>query len=341
MIKKKITIKDIALAAGVSNSTVSIVLGRRGDNLVISQETQERVRDIADKLGYHRNELAYQIKSGKTKAISFFVYGHAEHLLRIFSGLVNKAQQFGYCCKLHETGTVPGEKCKRLYSEILAMRPEAVVIHPTIPEREYLLKLAEAMGILVGCADRTVQEYFPLTVYSNSFHGEYEACKYLYQCGHRRIGFLGDFSMEYTNERYRGFIQAVTDYQIECLKNWIVSGSEAITELMMEIKNNPQTMPTAFCCSSDYLALALIMKACNFGIKIPDQLSVVGYGGLDFIHYAFPEITSIEQDFEKIGKTMAAGIINRLKNTKIPDESIAVNCKIIAGESVKDIRQNI
>lgn len=332
-----VTIKDIAEACGLSYSTVSIVLGERTTRLKVREETRDKVRAAAAKLGYTRNVLAQQIKTGKTGVIALIGGSLSEeYIFRIFSGAVEVAQEHGYSCRIYAANREVG-RLREFYDRIMETRPEAVLFHASLPERGYLLKAAAAIRIPAGSMDRKIPEETALTVASDTYSGEMLAVKKLYRYGHRKIGFLADRAEnEYVVARLEGFRAGMLACGLDVNANWLWHCGKETGGILKVLHGNDA--PTAICCSSDFLALTLLAQAQNAGMRIPADLSIIGYGGLSFTGQTVPKLVTVSQDFEKIGSTAAAHIIQLINNPSAAPETILLPGNLLNSGTIKRIK---
>lgn len=330
-----VTIKKIAEDANVSVSTVSIVLGRRADQLKVSDATREKVLNSAKKLGYCRNLLASQMQSGKTRIFSFLAPEHNDYIMQIFSGVVHQAQQLGFYCRFYEIMQDP-EESHRLYYEVLGMRPEAIILHAALPECDYFLEQANALGIPVACVDRIPKKPVQVAVVSDSIEGTVKMVDYLYTMGHRRIGYVSHpmNRWEFARLRRQGFIQGMKKHHCRIVPEWNLDQPEQLEEYLKKIRTAPDAMPTAVCCFSDFIALELMMKAQRLGISIPEDLSVMGYGALRFCDSMSPGLVSMDQHFFELGQKAALLIHDSLSRKNNDPVVQMVPPSIHAGESV-------
>ncbi len=330
-----VTIKKIAEDANVSVSTVSIVLGRRSDQLKVSAATQKKVMESAKKLGYCRNLLASQMQSGKTRIFSFLAPEHNDYIMQIFSGVVHQAQQLGFYCKFYEVMQDP-EESHRLYYEVLGMRPEAIIIHAALAECNYFLEQANALGIPVACVDRIPERAVQAAVVSDSVEGMVKMVDHLYAMGHRRIGFFSHPTeqWEFARLRYQGFCKGMTKHRCKIIPEWNIDLPDLMGDYLKKIKDSPESMPSAVCCSSDFIALELMMKAQRIGLVIPEDLSVMGYGALRFCDSMSPRLVSMDQHFFELGEKAASLVYDYLSRPKSKPLIQTVIPTIHPGESV-------
>ncbi len=331
-----VTIRDIAQAAQVSCSTVSIVLGNRSDKLKVSERTRERVLAASRELGYYRNALASQIQTGKTGVIAVVAtYIDMEYVLRVFAGIVRGAQP-EYSCRLYDATKLSDHIRLQLFNQVLESRPEALLVHASTPDRGKLLKMAHELKLPVGCFDRAVDDDFDVVVGSDVAMGEAAIVEYLVANGHRKIGFVGDDfkSLEYSQARFNGFEAALAKFGLKPFPGWCFDGEEASHAFQEKFFATPENRPDAVVCSSDYLALEVMTGAYEGGAKIPRDLSITGFAGLEFCGRTRPAITTVSQEFEDLGARLAKRIIARIHTPGLPPERLLVPTVIRRGGSV-------
>gem|GEM_PF-1115741 len=307
--KIMVTIKDIACEAGVSYSTVSVAIGNRKTKLPLAPATKELVLATAKKLGYRRNALAEQIRTGRTKTISFFtVDASQEYVTRILLGVMEKADIFGYSVRVCNIGA---ENPRETYDRMLEMRQDAVIAIGKLPEQQYLVAEAHKLGIPVANADCELDSGFDFCVYSDSEHGEFEATEYLYSLGWRDFLFVSDDvpRHRYVENRRRGFDKALAKHS---LKGRIIETPEAIPEFL----RTAGKIRAAVVCSSDFVALKFIVSALAAGFKVPEDFAVIGFGALDF--HQTMEMSTISQNFEEIGRISAKAVLERAAKPSPP-----------------------
>lgn len=337
-----VTIKDIARESGVSYSTVSVVIGNRTTKLPLSEKTRIKVLNAATRLGYHRNALATQIQTGKTGFVSFISpeVNH-EYIFKIFTGASVEAMSHGYTVKLHELpsgeNVLDSENIRKLYNSIFELRPEGIIFVRDIPDFEYMNKIAKQLGIASACANSVKSFGLDVTIYPNSICGEIKAVEYLHSLGHRNFCFISDEkTRNYALFRQNGFIQAVEKYKIPLKKEWIFEedyrNNNKIDLFLGKIMKAPEK-PTVACCASDYIALQVILSASRLGIDIPGELSVMGYGDIEFTKFLTPSISTVSEHFDVMGRTAFRRLLAHIKDKSLAPESFVLPVSVIKRDS--------
>jgi DNA-binding LacI/PurR family transcriptional regulator len=289
------TSNDVARCAGVSQSTVSLVFSGKGKGRV-SEATAERVRDCARELGYRPNAAAQALRLGASRAVALLVPDMTNPFFsRVLRGAQRAAADAGYIVILVDTrndrhwesqsfealraGPVDGY----LLFEVAA--PDALG-----PEENVVLMEAEA--------PRRPSVRF------DGEGGAAAAFQHLLDLGHRRIGHLG------------AAFRALTFEQREHARQKVLSAAgldpdtlpRVLTPITIEdARQNAHTLlddkPTAVFCDDDVIASGVYLAARDRGMKIPDELSVVGFDDMEFARVLEPPLTTVALDAELLGST--------------------------------------
>ena len=167
-------------------------------------------------------------------------------------------------------------------------------------------------------------------VFSDDFNGEKLAVDRLYELGHRKIAhFTSKLNDGFARIRYDGFCSAIKTHGLKLLDNPVEVDDqyeEISEELVARIERILRKYrPTAICCGSDPLAMKVLNIATAAGIKIPKELSIVGFAGLDYTHWTIPPLTTVRQPFVEMGKTAAEILFSEIKHkTPIREEKLPV-----------------
>ncbi|MCX7917307.1 MAG: substrate-binding domain-containing protein [bacterium] len=178
--------------------------------------------------------------------------------------------------------------------------------------------------------------------------GIIKAIGYLYNKGHRKISLFGMKPLGiHQKERLEGYIEGLKIFGLEIKEEYInlperkIGGTEEINEYARQTLKNWFSMkerPTAVITFGDIYALSLIGESAKIGIKVPDELSIIGFDNIINCLYSNPTLTSIEQPLEEMGKKAVELLIERIKNPDKKIEKIIFDVEIIERESVKEVR---
>lgn len=321
--KGMVTVKDIAREAGVSYSTVSVAIGNRKTRIPIAPATREKVLAAARKLGYRRNGLSDQMRTGQTKTISF-VMGSCpqEYELKVLLGVQRAACEQGYFVRVWQVTGDP----ESAYEKMLEMPQDAVILSGAGPRQEYLVRELRKLNVPLACADCKIDLGFDVSIYSDAERGEMEAVEYLYEKGIRHFVFVSDDPEKhsYVAARKSGFEKALA---LHHLKGMCFERPERIPELPAQLREKP----VGIVCSSDFIALRFAIAALSAGFRIPADFRMIGFGCLDF--QAIMKFPTVSQNFEKMGECAARKVIARI-GVSLPPENLRIPTTIVEPEAI-------
>lgn len=334
-----VTIKDVARLAGVSPATVSIVLNGKGK---VSEETRKKVEEAAQKLGYRPNIVARSLVRGKTNTILLCAFIKEQEKLSAFYGeLINRL-----LAAISREG----------YYLQIVVKGEFFNGHP-LDKREALLNIARNSlfeGLVVlshwpihySEVSDLVKENFPFVIVNQRVEGEgvsyvdidhyggaKEAVKYLIEKGHRQIAHLrGPREHRHAEERYRAYIDTLLDFGIPIKKEYVVegnfrrmSGREAMEKLLQI-----SPLPTAVFAANDKMAIGALQVAKERGIKIHDDIAIVGFDGIEAVKYTDPPLPTVEQPLGELGKVAAELLVESIKGGEV--RKIVLPCRLTEWE---------
>lgn len=296
------TMKEIARLAGTSTATVSRALS---DPHLVSPQTLDRVMDAVRRAGYTPNLLARNLRRMESRAVVVIVPDIANPFFpEIVRGIEEVAHRSGYCVLLGDTQGQPHRE--RAYaSMVLERRADGLIIlSGRVPEPlpEYLALRPDSVPIVMAC--EYVDDSDLPTVIIDNRRAAQTATEHLLTLGHRDIGFIaGPAGNVLTRDRLEGYRQAlgaaglVAAEQVATGDFSIISGIRAAQDLLAR-----RPRPTALVCSNDEMALGAIQFAKQSGLRVPHQLSVVGFDDIRFAAVSDPPLTTISQPREEIGR---------------------------------------
>lgn len=337
----RVTSRDVAALANVSQSTVSRVLNPGSDITMISDETAERVRTAAEELGYSPNPIARALRGERTNMIGLIV---REITDPFFAGLIQilnlEARTNQLNVVLGYARSDPGEGLQM--ARVLDSRQvDGVIFLGDLREdQDYLQSYIKENHPLVAlCRGRKIPG-LP-TINCNNKLGIQILMNYLRELGHCKIAYIDGGWFGDVLERREEFLR-ISREDPECSHfKWIKAsdddfggGYQVIEELLAL---EPQ--PTAVIGSSDTLAVGLIKAAHDKGMKIPDDISVVGFDDITIARFIEPSLTTIRQPIEDMGKKAIEILIKRIEGETLSDEEsfIEMPPKLVIRKSARSI----
>lgn len=336
MAKGKPTIHEIALALGVSSATVSRALNN-GDARV-SNATRQKVRKMAEKMGYQPNVVAASLRKGHSNIIGIIVpVANRVFFSSIIRGVEEEVKKHGYnviICQSYESLENEREDVNTLMSAQVA----GILISPsreTSTEVDHLLKVIKSGKVLV-MFDRTLQSVPASSVSIDDFQGAYNMVNHFVKQGRFNIAcFYGNPDVSVFKERRRGYLTAMADNNLEVPKDFLMrvasdvdEGKKAAEKLMsLEIK------PDAILSCSDFSALGAMqwLKANDY--DIPGDVCIAGFGNDPFTEYVTPTMTSIDQKSIEMGRAAATLFLEEMKAETKDHRRVLLPPELILRES--------
>ena len=342
MLHNKPTIKDVAIQAGVSTSTVSHMLnGTR----FVSDDVTKRIKQAIQNLNFKPNPVARSLRSGKSGFIGFIVSNLENYFyLSIAKGIEKTIEANGYRLMILDSAD---SKEKEMYNvESLFTRGiDGLIIAPTYPDFEYLKKVTRPDYPLVFI-DRQPSNYKADTILLENVEAAYSATKYLISMGYKTIGFLaihfGVNKMDETiKERVDGYKLAIKEAGIQNLDNLIkVSAGKAFTMNVLQhvetyklteqlIKQKVQ----AILCGNSIATVGTYSYLRDKKIRIPQDVSLITFDDDLWLRLTTPAISSVVQPAESMGAIAAQRLLRRLEGEDLPFECLRLKAEIILRES--------
>lgn len=322
-----VRMSDIARRVGVSRATVSAVLNEHHEKLGIKPETADRIRAAAEKLGYFRNEMAVAVKTGQNAVIGCITVGlEQEWIARVATGLLETAQEAGYLIKI--VNLKRSEGCLDSLRKLVRQRMAGVFCcnaHPPRLQAQEFRQLCARYNmptVAINSSD-LVGGYH---LRSDDLQGTELAVAHLWKLGHRRIAHMtGDPTSMTGPFRRDGFLKAMKVRGIKVARNDLVPGSydPALAETAaLRFLQRDKKLPTAIFCANDEVAAATIRAAVSLGLRVPQDLSIVGYSNIKIAELTAPALTTIAQPFEKMGARAAEVLLHLIREKPVSKEGL-------------------
>lgn len=343
---QQVTIQHVARRANVSPSTVSNVLNGRGQRM--RSKTQQRVMQAMEDLGYVPNPAARQIKTGKLQTIGLIVPSVANPFWGALARHVESmSMSYGY--KVLLCNADRNALRERNYAEMLLGSGVRGVIFGSSPLSFDHLSSLVRRGLLVVALDFRPSASDSLLFGSagvDNVEGARMVARHLLALGHRRFGFLsGPISMASRIERIDGFRSALLDQGVELPASHIwqrqlisasgdIEGAELGQLGARELLSMPDR-PTALFTINDMYALGAYAGARDLGLRIPEDVSIVGFDDIALAAVAYPPLTTVRQPIDLLAKQAVTNLISHLEGTQseLSPHLVAVPELIVRGST--------
>ncbi len=316
MQEKYVTMRDIAQKMGLSRSTVSFVLNDRYDGIRISDEVRSKIKKAAKEMGYCRNAVVQSLVSGRTRHIAFVTRGKStyEYQSRVINGFINSLTEKHFSIQFFCTEDA---KIEETFQNIVEQRIEGIATYLIGDTLELFLRKGKERNIPVVVFDHSILFNSGIYVKSDDMQGTRDSVKYLQSIGHRHIGYFGLGGG--CGQRQQAFFDAVKEFDIinHDEDNRFSSNHLEQRKMVDELlSRSAAERPTAYCCASDYIAAIMEFGAARQGLKIPEDLSVIGFSDLQDVALIHPGLTTVHQDFEQEGQVAADLLIKEIERKK-------------------------
>ncbi|MEO6253943.1 MAG: LacI family DNA-binding transcriptional regulator [Ferruginibacter sp.] len=337
-----ITIKDIAKALGLSTSTVSRAL--RGSH-EISSETKKMVIEYAEQFNYRPNPIALSLKERRSHSIGVVVCEIANNF---FSQAINGIESVAYNRGYHVIISQSHESYDRevVNVEHLASRSVdglLVSISAETDRFEHFKNLHDK-GFPIVFFDRITDGIETHKVVADNYKGGYDATQHLIDAGYKKIAHLTSAShLSISRERLEGYKAALRDNNITINESYIKNcnhGGMIYKELEDAVKNlvNLKDKPDAIFSAGDRLTVSCLAALKAIGLKIPDDIALVGFSNSPLVELMNPSLTSVKQPAFEMGQTATELLIKLIESKRAVTEfeTIVLQTEVIVRDSSAD-----
>lgn len=325
--KRQVTIKDIAEKLGISVSTVSRALKDHPD---ISIKTRQAVKELAKLLGYKPNLIALNLKHSKTNTIGLIV-PEVEH--HFFSKVINGIEEVAYENNYNVIVVQSNESYMREVlntQTLIANRVDGVLVSFSKETQDYShFQQMVDYEIPIVFYDRTIEGFHADSVVCDDYSGAYNAVNHLISKGCKRIAlYSSPQHMLIGRNRFEGYKAALKKNNIEFNKD-LIYACDTIESAMKISKSvlKKQDRPDGIFAVNDHTAVGVLKVAKELGIKIPQELKVVGFENSRSATICEPELTSVDQFGFNLGKKSAELLLKRIKEADFDYKPISLKLK--------------
>ena len=335
--KKKSTIYDVAKIAGVSPSTISRVMNSPE---IVAEDTRQKVMNAVKELAYIPNMMAASMPRRKTNYIGLII---PDIINTFFSNLIRGIQDI---CEEHGYNVLVvnsddnQEKEARYLKLLYSRRVDGVILtvagyrEKEFPEEE--LSLLKKMNIVL--IDREINGLNAPIIKVNNFTGAYFAVKYLLTMGHRKIMYLAGIEGTKTNrERRKGYLSALKEAHINWKKELMANfrldtAYQKIIHHWPKLKNSDK-LPTAIFAANDLMAIGALKAFAQLKIRVPEDISIIGFDNIPFSDCTCPPLTTIAQPTYLMGQKAVETLLKVIDKKKIK-KSVEFETELIERDSV-------
>lgn len=336
----KLTIKEIAEMAGVSITTVSQIMNHKGGRF--SEETRKKVMDIVNEYQYKPDFFASNLINRHSKTIGMIAPDVTDFFFsKVIEGVESYLNPLGYmillCNSKHDQ-----EKEEQYLDELVHRAVDGIILatpnqlsEGKQPVRGYF------NGVPLIMIDRGLNDRKTGRLIVNEYEGAYQAISRLVELGHRKIGMLRETTGYYQlTERLTAYLHVLKDHDIPINEAYVSAGSLTIEGGYIAAKKLLEKEEvTAIFCGNDEMAIGCYQAVHEAGKRIPEDISVIGFDGLEISKYMVPSLTTIYQPSFDIGFYAAKFLLDKIDfpNSKVPNK--VFETEVLFRESITRLNQ--
>ncbi len=313
-----VTMKDIARKCGVSVATVSKVLNEK--DLDVSTATRDLVKRTSKEMGYVLNVLAQSMKTKNTKTLGIMMPNIKNAFYTdICRGAEDMAMKNGYSLFLCNTDDKI-EKEIHYLEKLMEKQVDGIIIIASM-ERNTKMEEIQKMNVPFAVLNHTT--HYPgcsARVVVDNENGMREAVNHLASLGHRKIFYLaGETMLPFNADRLKGYKEGLADWSIP-YDEYLLGSTEFSLEAAkcyFKLHGLPEGV-TAVCTGNDLMALGVLQWAYEAGLRIPEDLSLVGYDDSIFARVTSPKLTSVHQQSYRSGELLVEELLKQIEGQKEP-----------------------
>jgi DNA-binding LacI/PurR family transcriptional regulator len=333
-----VTLKDVALRAGVSVRTVSNVVNNYQH---VAADMREKVKTAIEELGYQPNLSARYLRKGRTGILAYAIPDLSNvYFSEIGNAIISAAATHSFTVLVDQT--MASREAERDVIQGLSRHLiDGVIFSPYALEPEDMAPEKGTIPIVL-LGDRIFDSPYDHVTYNNESTA-FMATKHLISLGRKRIAAIGvqeldNRETQTSQRRLRGYAEALAAHGLPLDLNLVIRGIPSFTR-----GNGARSMrqllaldspPDAVFCFNDHLALGVIRAIFDAGYRVPEDIAVVGFDDIEDGRFSIPSLTTISPDKEKIGDLAVAFLLGRINGTRTgPPERVEVPCQLIVRES--------
>jgi LacI family transcriptional regulator len=303
------TISDVAELAGVSQRTVSRVLNKSEK---VNERTRTKVQEIIRDLNYTPNSRARGLRSSRSYLIGLIYDVPTLHMNDVQRGIVSICAAAGYDIAVHPCEVDSADLVKDVRAFVQRSKVDGVIMLPPVSEIDEVTDALDKIGVPhVHFASELSKEPWRLVV-TNYGPAVTDMTYHLVSLGHTEIGFIsGPADNISSQKRQQAFVDALARHGLELRSSYVVEGQftyesgVAAARLLLEAKDRP----TAIFAANDEMAFGVMNVADELGMKVPDDLSVVGFDGTKFATFVIPSLSTIRRPSREMARLGAQKLL--------------------------------
>ncbi|KMT40339.1 LacI family DNA-binding transcriptional regulator [Melissococcus plutonius] len=331
-----VTIKDIAKIAGVSHTTVSRALN---NNAKIKPQTRQRIMKIAEDLKYVPNLNAKSLVTNKNYTVGLFFSSIESGTSSSFLANTLKVMYEG----LDENYLLSVGAIENITNIDTALRNrfDGILVLSQSDKDDDFIYQAKNLKIPLVVLNRHVEDDSIINIIGDDRQGVKKALQMAYQAGHRKFGLIeGIPNFKSTSERRQGFFDVLSQTDAKLSTQTVKTGdysTESGKKAMLEILSLKERPDLVFC-SNDDMAIGALKACYEQGIKVPDEISLIGFDNIHYSQYTNPSLTTIERPINKMSRLGLSYLVQLMNGESFDQQKqIQLETQVVIRETVKGL----
>ncbi len=342
--KNRVTIREVARAAGVSIQTVSNVIH---DKNFVNPEIRNRVIEIIKQMQYYPSISAQSLRQGTSLTLGFLVFDLNSRALadpvhgEVIAGMIDVARANNYSVLIDTPSIHPNAPSESFLKLFRTNRIDAAVI--TLPGSTDLhnsvITDLVAANVVFALLEREVVGSQAFCLLSDNYAGSYDATSLLIKRGHTRIAFIDSVQMwPAVERRLQGYVGAMrahgldANIQVVSSPDWTAHGGVLAMQMLLNHRDRPR--PSAVISGNDLLAIGAMHAIRAAGLRIPDDIAIMGFDDFEFARYVDPSISTVRVPYYDMGRRAAELLIDHLHGKIVASKRIVLPTEMVLRQSV-------
>ena len=340
---KRVSITDLALAAGVSKTLVSMVLNGKARENGISPDTEARVIEIARKMNYQPNAFARGLRMGKSNTIGLILPDISNSFYAILARSVEDIARKNNYSVIMCSSDENKESETNLLRLMADKQADGIILASTLDNDKQILNILDENYPLILVDREWANTKFPVVKVDN-YNATKQATEYLIAKGHKKISMMsiGPSHLSTQLDRIQGYKDGLSSSNIPILQNLIVEIPHYDVERCICTSifawRSTNTMPTAIIAANNFIAKGCLNCIINNKLTIPDEVSLISFDDIELFHYSNPSVTAISQPVQEIGKVAFEEVLQKIKNPDYKMQNKMLSTAFIVRNSVTNIK---
>jgi DNA-binding LacI/PurR family transcriptional regulator len=342
MLRKAVSIQDIAHLAGVSHTTVSRALH---DSPLISAEVRVQIQQLAEELGYVPNAVAQSLRGQRSNTIGLVVTTIADPFVgRVVRGIEEVAQKFHFSVFLSESKNDLEEEVA-VIENFHRRRVDGVIVAAALLDAQHEQRLSRlnVPTLLINQQAESNPEQFH-TISVDDYTGAHQAVDHLLRLGHCQIGYLGAGNRPRSNRiRLQAYQEALTHAGVHPSERWAQIAPSERKYHSDDVCDGQAMLPelikagvTAVFCYNDMLAVGALLACHSLGIAVPGDLSLVGFDDIELAQFVTPALTTIHQPKLRLGHLAMEMLLALMEDRSVEDRVMPTQLVVRSSTRMKD-----